>query len=298
MRWLGNARRALEALRARTGEVVGINRRNLLLIYPHNPRRLYPLADDKLLAKEHFAAAEVPTPRTLAVCDGLYAVPRTVEALRDEAHLVVKPASGSGGGGILVLGERLGSGRWRRAGGGEVNAFELQRHLANIVFGVHSNQLEDRAFVERRVQPHPFFAELWADGLCDVRVITLKGTPILSMVRVPTAESGGRANLHQGGLGIAVDLQTGRTLRALHHGEPVERHPETGRPLVGLQVPCWEDIVAVARRAAAAVPLGYLGVDVVVDETHGPLVLEINVRPGLEIQNVHRAGLWPKVVAI
>ena len=167
----------------------------------------------------------------------------------------------------------------------------MARHLADIVFGVHSNQLEDRAFVERRVAPHPLFAALWADGLCDVRIITLRTRPILAMIRVPTAESGGRANLHQGGLGIAVDLGSGRTSRALHRGRTVTHHPESGAPLLGLEVPAWPAVLETARRAAAAVPLGYLGVDVVVDEEAGPLVLEINARPGLEIQNVVGVGL-------
>ncbi len=285
----------LSALVRRRRALVGINRRNLALVYPHNARRDYPLADDKLLAKERLSARGVPVPETLAVCAGLFQVPALVASLEDRSDLVIKPANGSGGAGILVLGERLGPGRWRKAGGGEVDRAGLQKHLADIVFGAHSNQLEDRAFVERRIRPHPFFADLWADGLCDVRVITLRGEPVLSMIRVPTAESGGRANLHQGGLGIALELETGRSRGALHRGRPVDHHPESGAPLAGRQVPRWPEVLEAARAAAAAVPLGYLGVDVVVDEARGPLVLEINARPGLEIQNVHGEGLWPKV---
>jgi alpha-L-glutamate ligase-like protein len=230
------------------------------------------------------------------VCDGLFAVPAAVEALRGKGDFVVKPANGSGGGGILVVGgweaERQG---WRLAGGAPLSPVTLGRHLADIVFGVHSNQLEDRAFVERRIVPHALFSSLWADGLCDLRVITLGGAPVMSMIRVPTAESGGRANLHQGGLGIAVDLATGRTFRALHRGRAIERHPESGAPLLGLALPSWPEVLEVSRRAARAVPLGYLGVDVVVDRDRGPLVLEINVRPGLEIQNVNGAGLGPAI---
>lgn len=289
---LGTLRARARALLARRAEVVGINRRNLALVYPHNRRRDYPLADDKLLAKERFAAAGVPAPATLAVCQALYQVGGTVEALRGLGGFVVKPANGSGGGGILVAGGwDAAAGGWRLAGGELLLPVRLARHLADIVFGVHSSQLEDRAFVERRVEPHPFFAALWEDGLCDVRVITLRAAPVMAMIRVPTAESGGRANLHQGGLGIAVDLSSGRTFRALHRGGAVERHPESGAPLLGLTVPAWPAVLAAARRAAAAVPLGYLGVDVVVDAAAGPLVLEINARPGLEIQNVNGYGL-------
>ncbi|HEX9049247.1 MAG TPA: sugar-transfer associated ATP-grasp domain-containing protein [Anaeromyxobacter sp.] len=285
-------RARIGALLARRAEVYGINRRNLGLVYPNNPRRSYPWADDKLRAKEAFRAGGVPTPETIAVCDGLYAVPGAVEALRGRSGFVAKPANGSGGGGILVAGAWDPAREvWRKAGDGEVTPLGLARHLADVVFGVHSNQLEDRAFVEERVEPHPVFAALWADGLCDVRVIVLRGRAVMSMIRVPTAESGGRANLHQGGLGIAVDLDTGRTFRALHRACTVERHPESGAPLLGLEVPGWSRVLEVARRAALAVPLGYLGVDVVVDREKGPLVLEINARPGLEIQNVTGTGL-------
>jgi alpha-L-glutamate ligase-like protein len=291
-----NVRERIRALLDRRAAVYGINRRNLALVYPNNSRSDYPLADDKILAKERFLSAGVPVPETLAVCDGLFAVPGAVEALRGKQRFVVKPANGSGGGGILVVGGWDGErGTWRLAGGAPLSAITLGRHLADIVFGVHSNQLEDRAFVERRVEPHPLFASLWADGLCDVRVVTLRGAPVMSMIRVPTAESGGRANLHRGGLGIAVDLDSGRTFRALHRGRAVERHPESGAPLLGLEIPEWCEVLEVARRAAGAVPLGYLGVDVVVDAERGPLVLEINARPGLEIQNVNGCGLGPAI---
>lgn len=285
-------RRRAAALLTRRAAVVGINRRNLTLVYPNNRRSDYPLADDKLLAKDRFAAAGVPVPETLVTCDGLFAVPGVVDALVGKGQFVVKPSNGSGGGGILVVGAwDAEAGGWRRAGGALLTPVTLSRHLADVVFGAYSNQLEDRAFVERRVDPHPFFDALWGDGLCDVRVITLRGQPVMSMIRVPTRESGGRANLHQGGLGIAVELAGGTTFRAVHRGQAVQRHPESGAPLLGLQVPAWAAVLDVACRAAAAVPLGYLGVDVVVDREAGPLVLEINARPGLEIQNVHGQGL-------
>ncbi len=306
MAWL---ERLLADFRRRRGDLYGMNRRNIDLVYRHNRRRDYPLADDKLLAKQTLQAAGVAVAETLAVCDGLFAIPSTLERLDHEQDFVVKPANGSGGDGILVVGERLHSTQveldrhfgprggelietsWQRAGGGTVTREELHQHLAHIVFGAFSREAEDRAFVERRVRPHPVFQELWADGLCDVRVITVETVPTIAMVRVPTAMSHGRANLHQGGIGLAVDLPSGITFRAVHRRQPIERHPENGGRLIGIQLPDWSRLLEVAVRAAEAVPLGYLGVDLVVDVEHGPLVLEINARPGLEIQNVNGIGL-------
>jgi len=268
-----------------------MNRRNLELVFRYNERRHYPLADDKLWAKTRLAGAGVPVPETLATCEGLFAIPSLLAAVRDQEDFVIKPANGSGGDGILVLGAKRGPGVWERIGGDVITEAEIQRHLANVVFGAFSKHLEDKAFVEKRIFPHHVYEGFWAQALCDVRILTVEGRPFRAMVRVPSERSLGRANLHQGGIGVAVDLESGRTTRALRFGESIERHPDSDNLLVGVQLPCWPEVLEASRRAAASVPLGYLGVDLVVDRDLGPLVLEINARPGLEIQNVHGAGL-------
>lgn len=280
------------AMLARRDTLVGINRRNVTLVYAHNPRSAYPEADDKLLCKELMAKQGVGLAKTLAVCDGLYAIPQTLATLAPLSHFVVKPANASGGAGIIVVGDRVADGLWKKASGnGEVTAQDIRYRLGEIVFGAFSGDLEDRAFVEERIFPHQVFADLWSGGLCDVRVITLETVPVFAMVRVPTFESDGRANLHQGGIGLALDIDTGVTLRAYYRGGAITHHPEGGAALVGVQLPDWQGIKETARRAASAVRLGYLGVDVVVDRERGPMVLEVNARPGLEIQNVHARGM-------
>lgn len=271
-------------------DVYGINRRNVELVYAHNPRKHFPIADNKQLCKQHLASFEIPVPETLAVCRGLFEVDTTIEQLRQASHFVVKPASGSGGEGILVVGDRTAHGH-ALSGGRTLTEKALRGHLANTVFGAYSNQLEDVAIVERRLLPHRFFRELWSDGVSDLRIITLEGTPIMAMIRVPTRRSGGKANLHQGGIGVAVDLESGMTTRARAGSTELTHHPEVGIGLLGLEVPEFAKALQVARATAACVPLGYLGVDLVIDEVLGPLVLEINARPGLEIQNIAGQGL-------
>jgi len=41
--------------------------------------------------------------------------------------------------------------------------------------------------------------------------------------------------------------------------------------------------------------LGYLGVDLVIDRDHGPLLLELNARPGLAIQLANHSGLFARL---
>ena len=287
-----NLKARLDEMVVRRDALVGINRRNVSFVYAHNPRSAYPEADDKLLCKELMAKHGVGLAKTLVVCDGLYAIPQTLTTLRTLEHFVVKPANASGGAGIIVVGERASDGVWKKAGGkGQVTIDEIRYRLGEIVFGAFSGDLDDRAFVEERIFPHRVFQDFWSGGLCDVRVITLDALPFFAMVRVPTFESDGRANLHQGGIGLAVDIDTGLTTRAYYRGRAITHHPEGGGLLLGVQLPDWQGILDTARRAARSVRLGYLGVDVVVDQVRGPMVLEVNARPGLEIQNVHARGL-------
>ncbi len=263
----------------------GINRRNVDLVYANNPRRHYPLADDKLRCKELLAANGIPVAPTIAVCRGLFEVEGALAILRERDDFVVKPAGGSGGDGIVVVGAHTASG-WRGTRDREITTIELRQHIANIVFGAFSKQLEDKALIEERIRPHAWLAALWSDGVCDIRIIYHRGTAALAMLRVPTLRSDGRANLHRGGIGVAIDLDSGMTTRAVLQGKSIRLHPEMGAELVGCQVPHWNECIDIARQIARCVPLGYLGIDITIDADRGPLVLEINARPGLEIQNV------------
>jgi predicted ATP-grasp superfamily ATP-dependent carboligase len=62
-------------------------------------------------------------------------------------------------------------------------------------------------------------------------------------------------------------------------------------PLSAVQVPCWADVLLLAARSHNAIPLGYFGIDIVIDAQLGPVILELNARPGLSIQLANHRGL-------
>lgn len=125
-----------------------------------------------------------------------------------------------------------------------------------------------------------------------MRVIVFRGVPVMAMLRLPTSESDGKANLHTGGVGAGVDLSTGVTTHAVQHNQPVSEHPDFLTTLNGLQLPGWEQVLELSTDIAKAVPkLGYVGVDIVIDETRGPTLLELNARPGISVQIANRRGL-------
>ncbi len=276
---------------ASLSQIMGINRRNLEMIYRHNPRSGFPVVDDKILTKQTLSRAGVPVPRTLWIVDSFLGARQAVEELQQQASFVVKPARGSGGGGVLIAESLPGSG-WRTPSGRRLDREHLLQHLGDILFGVYSlGRADDRALVEQRVVPHPFFREIYAGGIADIRIILLKEQPVMSMLRVPTDASDGKANLHQGAMGVRVSLADGRTGPGVYRGQRVTCHPDTGSPVSDRVLPFWSRLLEHARAAARAMPLKYVGVDLVIDAEQGPLMLEVNARPGLQIQVINDAGL-------
>jgi len=278
------------------GHVLGMNRRNLGYIYPSNRRQDYPLADNKLRAKQVLAAAGVPVPKTYLSYDYFYDL-NTLEQDLGELHsFVVKPAQGSGGGGIIVISGRDGNG-WISAGGSRHTVDSLRTHVSDILFGIHSFGLSDQAMIEERIDQHSEMTAFSPVGLADVRLILYHGELVLAMSRIPTRASDGKANLHQGAVGLGIDAATGRTVHGILEGEPVTVHPDSGEPLLERQIPYWSEALEVARLSARAVPLKYLGVDIAMS-SKGPVVLEINVRPGLQIQNANYTGMRPVLAGV
>jgi alpha-L-glutamate ligase-like protein len=211
---------------------------------------------------------------------------------------VVKPARGSQGDGIVVVTGRSRS-LYRVADGSFLDEAEMCFHVSNILSGIYSlGGQPDKALIEYRVNFDPVFEPITHRGVPDVRVIVFLGVPVMAMVRLPTRRSGGKANLHQGAIGAGVDIATGTTLTAVSGSAIVAEHPDTGNPVAGVRIPRWETLLEIAARSYELTGLGYQGIDIVLDRDRGPLVLELNARPGLAIQIANRAGLKPRLEAV
>ncbi len=293
MRWLWSAARRL-----REQGVLGMNRRNAACILDHNARARFPLVDDKLRLHRLCQGIEVPTPRVYAEVTSYAQLRRLDQMLAGHEEFVIKPNRGSAGRGVLVIAGREGP-HFRRHNGEQVRGDALRQHCSDILSGMYSlGGRPDVAFVQQRVRLHPAFAALSHQGIPDIRVVLYRNEPAMAMLRLPTRQSGGRANLHQGGIGTGIDLATGITHHAVQNNRVIDAHPDTGRAVVGLCVPDWPLVLKLAQRLARAVGLGYVGVDVVIDADEGPLLLEANARPGLAIQIANAQGLMPRLQAI
>jgi alpha-L-glutamate ligase-like protein len=275
--------------------VMGINRRNADFTLRYNPRRYYPLVDDKLRTKEIAVQGGIPVPELYLVVEKEFQVRQLAARLLPYQDFVIKPAKGSGGDGILVIAGRMG-GNYRTVGGVLLSQEELDYHVLSTLNGLYSLGAQaDQALIEYRVNFDPCFADICFQGVPDIRIIVYRGVPVMGMLRLPTRMSGGKANLHQGAVGVGVDLASGVTLGGTWRHEMVAEHPDTGHSIRGIAIPHWETMLMIAARCHELSHLGYLGVDLVLDRDRGPLLLELNARPGLAIQIANHAGLLPRI---
>jgi len=278
--------------------LLGMNARNGDYILPCNPRKLYPLVDDKLLTKELAARAGLATPELYAAFRFSGEI-RQARALLDKyENFVVKPANGSRGNGILVIKGRVGD-NLRLANHRILTWDDLRFHMQNILSGIYSlGGQEDSVLVEYCVEFDRVFENITHLGVPDIRLIAYKGVPVMGMLRLPTSESEGKANLHQGAIGAGIDLATGRTLTAVWRNSIVTQHPDTLANVSGVAIPHFDRMLEIAAGCNGMTGLGYVGVDLVLDRTKGPLMLELNARPGLNIQIANRAGLAARLEVV
>ena len=273
--------------------VVGLNRRNIEFIYPHNERKYYTLADDKVKAKMILHENNIACAETYAVIERISQIKSVWTGLQEHEALVIKPSKGCGGDGIKIL-KKNKLGQWSSSGK-RITDVQVFQHITSIISGLYSMSSNDVCLIEECIVPHPFFAEIYDEGVPDFRIITLKGQPLMAMLRMPTSKSDGKANLHQKGVGIGVDMGCG-TLTQVYDGKKYSNHhPDNATLINGRKIPYWSTMVQLAKKTAEAFPLEYLGIDLVIDKVKGPQIMEVNVRPGLGIQLVNKCGLQSTV---
>ncbi|MCX6762876.1 MAG: RimK/LysX family protein [Candidatus Moranbacteria bacterium] len=275
-------------------KILGMNARNLQFIRPNNLRRAKRLADDKLLSKRVLKKADLPVPDLIAKI-------RSTDELENFGwntlpdSWVLKPNRGFGGEGILVVyGKKKNTDDiWIKADGTLVTINDIKTHISNILDGSFSlSGVPDIAFFEERLKLLKLFKPYAFKGIPDIRIIIYNKVPVMAMLRLPTRESSGKANLQQGGVGVGIDMASGVTTTAVFHKNTIiEYLPGTRLVLSGIKIPYWKTILNLAVRAQEISGLGFLGADIAIDRDRGPVFLELNARSGLSIQIANLDGL-------
>ncbi|MCW4151871.1 alpha-L-glutamate ligase-like protein [Halomonas sp. 18H] len=271
--------------------IIGMNRRNIHYIGRYNDRRLYPLVDDKLQTKLLAQRHDITSPALIGTVATQFSVKHIREMLSGHSGFVIKPAKGSGGKGILVIEGRDGD-AYIKPSGMRLSIDDVERHVSNILSGLYSlGGSPDVALIESLIDFDESFSAYTHEGVPDIRVIVFKGYPVMAMMRLSTAASDGKANLHQGAVGVGIDIASGQAIRGVQFDRARHDHPDTGHELASLHIAEWRTLLELAASCYEMTSLGYLGTDMVLDRQHGPMLLELNARPGLAIQMANGEGL-------
>ncbi len=278
------------------GDVLTMTVRNREFEDRYNPPKVMArLAKDEV--KALLPPQGIPMARTYMVLQERKDLAAFRTWLAGQERFALKPAAGFGGEGIILV-------RGRHDGGtfdtnlGPMTAAAIEAHAATILEGEFRGGERDSAVVEELIVQDQALREVVPVGLADIRLICFLGYPAMAMLRVPTTASAGKANLHVGAVGAGVRISTGTIVHAVWRGEPQPTHPDTDAVLVGRSIPRWDEILEVSSEAQRLTGLGFAGVDIALDATRGPIVMEVNRRPGLEIQNANAAGLLRRLRAI
>jgi alpha-L-glutamate ligase-like protein len=284
-------------------DILGLNRRNQEYIRPYNPPSAKKIADNKILTKRVLRKEGINTPE-------VYKLIRTKKQLQFldwdslPKSFVIKPNKGTGGNGIIVLyGKKKGEYSWIRPNEKIMSQRDIILHMENILDGRFSmGSKKDIVIIEERVKTDPLLKQYSYKGVPDIRIICFNGIPIMAMMRLPTKRSNGTANLHSGAICTGIDIGTGITTYSMRMdpnsiiSDTYEMIEETvdlkqNKTLSGIQIPNWDNLLEISLKCQKITGLGYIGVDIALDKYKGPVVFEVNARPGLGIQVANQAGL-------
>ena len=209
----------------KVSNILGLNARTQLFAYKYNTRRGKRIADSKLQTARILKIAGVPIPEIYKK----FRDPRDVidfDWINLPSSFALKPSRGLGGEGIIVVKKRafkkdsnkkeLEQSIWLTTQKTRVSIDDLKLHALDILEGAYSmGNVPDVAFIQEYIGRHKAFRKYAYRGTPDIRIIVFNKVPVMAMLRLPTKESGGRANLHQGAIGVEVDIATGITTKAI-----------------------------------------------------------------------------------
>jgi len=288
--------------------ILGMNARNLQYIKKFNPKKAIRLANDKYKSKKFLSERWIPVPKTFDLITSrsdLYAYDFSSLPV-DE--IIAKPCNGSRGRWIyrikpietpedahlmwehslfdsLFTKQSPYVDQWYKVGSEVIPDHTLRRYLVDVLDGKNSMWWGwDNLLLEELIIPWSWFEKFCAHGLADIRVIVFNLIPVAAMLRVPTLESDGKANLDRWGIWLGINVSTGKIQSMFQYGK-IHKHdfPGAYKDMEGTKISYRNDILSYSSKIQYFANLGYLALDrVITDEW--PKLLEINARAGLKFQ--------------
>lgn len=136
--------------------------------------------------------------------------------------------------------------------------------------------------VEELIDQDQRIAQLHPQSVNTIRYATYLNGEQLHTIACFIKIGRGESVVDNGGAGgflAAIDEATGKitTPGKTEYGEVIEVHPDTGIPLVGFQIPEWEELLKLVKELPTVLPeQKYVGWDLALSETKGWVLVEGN----------------------
>ncbi|HRX63503.1 MAG TPA: DUF1704 domain-containing protein [Candidatus Absconditabacterales bacterium] len=299
--------------------ILGSNARNLSYIKKFNDKKSIRLANNKIKTKDFLSARGIPFAKNYTIIKNRKELFDIDFGKLPKKEFVVKPNKGSKGKGIYIT-KFLGTiekneklevrnifdkakiyvnkiadkiqnlpnlPHYYEIGGEMVDDNTFRRYILDNLDGKNSMTMGgDKVIIEEKIKAGEGFVEFCKHGLADIRIIVFNLVPVSAMVRMPTHKSEGKANIARGGIGLGVEIGTGK-INTMFEDQKIYKgkFKQEYKNLKDHKLPYWDDILFLSSKVQYFVNLGYLALDRVITED-GPKLLEINARAGLEVQNI------------
>jgi len=266
------------------------NARNLKYIKWFNSKLARELADSKLKTKEFLKTKKIPVPETFSIL-------KSHSEITDDfvnklsPPFVIKPNKGFWWKWIIVIDKKDSLWNLLSITGKVYSNSEIKNHLLNIIDWFFSlSGSRDTVVIEKKIEIDEEVQTLWTYGLPDIRMIVFNMVPVMAMLRIPTEKSWWKANLHSWACAAWIDIWTGKLTYITQFWKIIKSVPDIG-DIRWLILPNWDKMLEMAVKVQKETRIGYLWCDIVMDNKDWPLLLEINIRPGLEVQVANMARL-------
>ncbi len=270
--------------------LLGQNARNLDYIKEYNTKFARKLADSKLKTKDFLKTKWVSVPETIFVFTKHNDINNSIfEKLKPP--FVIKPNGGFWGKWILIINSIDSSWNYITNNKEVYTKKDLLNHFWDILDWFYSlSWNRDKLIIEKKIELDEEIELLWKYGLPDLRIIVFNMVPVMAMLRVPTEESSWKANLHAGACWVWIDIGTGRLTYISHYSKIVKSIPGIW-DVRWIKIPNWDKVLKLSVKVQQVTKIWYLWCDVVLDKRDWPLLLEMNIRPWLEVQVANLAPL-------
>lgn len=274
--------------------ILGQNARNLKYIWEFNDDLAKKLADSKIKTKEFLANKWVKVSENLAIIKSHDELDNfDMNSL--PLPFVVKPNAWYWWKWIIVFDKKDGAGNFISNDNQIYSPQEFIVHVREILDGFYSlSWSRDKVIFERKLNLDHSIELLGKYWLPDIRVIVFNSVPVIAMLRVPTANSKWKANLHGWACGLGIDIWTGRITYITQFKKMIKSIPGIW-DVRGIEIPHWEDVLRLAVKVQQVTGVWYVWCDIVLDDTFWPLLLEMNVRPWLEVQVANKVPLLERL---